>query len=146
MELFFTEVEIKLELEVGWEKEVDTRLLSKSSWEPVDSVVYLPFDLLAIVYFIKQLTSEIATEMNRLAHKIYRSAFVDSRDEIVGDFHHWLGVPAQVESLLRGWIDIPVVVFQILVVLILQQLMEEMESKLAFAAEFTKLFGVFVRF
>ena len=132
-ELVFTVVVIELVLEVGGEKEVDTCLLGETCWEPADSIVYLPIDLLAIVFFFK---------LNKLVHIVDICAFVDSSYEIVGDFHHWLGILAQVKSLLRCWIDIPVIVFQILVFLLLQELMEEMESKLALVAIWTLMFCV----
>ena len=135
-ELVFTVVVIELVLEVGGEKEVDTCFLGKSCWEPADSIVYFPIDLLAILFVFYIPKHLPFFKLNRLAHIVDLCAFVDSSYEVVGDFHHWLGVPAQVESLLRCWIDIPVEVFQVLVFLILQKLMEEMESKLAYATEF----------
>ena len=119
-ELVLTVVIIELVLEVGGEKEVDTCFLSKSCWELADSIVYLPIDLLAIVRFFYKPKHLLVFKHNRLAGIVDRCTSIDSSYEVVGDFHHWHGVLAQVESLLRCWIDIPIEVFKIFVVLILQ--------------------------
>ena len=77
-ELVFTVVVIELVLEVGGEKEVDTCFLSKSCWEPADSIVYFPIDLLAIVWFFYVPKHLPIFKLNRLAHIVDGCAFVDS--------------------------------------------------------------------
>ena len=121
-------IEVQLVGEVGREQVRYARMDCEAPWEALDSEVYFPFHLLPIIAFV--LFIEIIWILTRL-FDIY--AFVHRCNEVIDDLHHFGCVSTQEEALHRSRIDIPVKIFEALLLSCFYNIEDEVEAEVTLA-------------
>ena len=133
------QVDLELEGEVGREEEGDAGLLGEQLGVPLDPKLDLPLDELPVVFgqLLLRCLENGGLPLELTLFIVDGAPIVDCGREVVDNLHHAHRVPAQVEVLLRLVIDVPFILFQLVVLFLTfpsKDVEKEVEEHFAFAS------------